>query len=138
MKKSQAGTGSMVLLTPGFAVAVLLVILGVTTVGVAQKDAGAIVGLVRDSSGAVVTGAKVTVTDVERGIQLTFTTNEAGEYVASPLRIGRYTVTVEKQGFKKEVAGPVQVSIQDRVSVDLKLQAGAATEVITVTSESAQ
>src|ERR1035437_10381641 len=106
MKKSQAGTGSMVLLTPGFAVAVLLVILGVTTVGVAHKDAGAIVGLVRDSSGAVVTGAKVTVTDVERGIQLTFTTNDAGEYVASPLRIGRYTVTVEKHGFKKEVAWP--------------------------------
>lgn len=72
MKKSQAGTGSMVLLTPGFAVAVLLVILGVTTVGVAQKDAGAIVGLVRDSSGAVVTGAKVTVTDVERGISVDF------------------------------------------------------------------
>ena len=104
----------------------------------AQKDAGAIVGLVRDTSGAVVTGAKVTVTDVERGIQLTFTTNEAGEYVASLLRVGRYTVTVEKQGFKKEVAGPVQVNIQDRVGVDLKLQAGAATEVITVTGERAQ
>jgi hypothetical protein len=104
----------------------------------AQKDAGAIVGLVRDASGAVVTGAKVTVTDVDRGIQLTLSTNDQGEYVASPLRIGRYSVTVEKQGFKKEVAGPVQVNIQDRVSVDLKLQAGAATEVITVTSESAQ
>ncbi|MGO9404506.1 MAG: TonB-dependent receptor domain-containing protein [Terriglobales bacterium] len=104
----------------------------------AQKDAGAIVGLVRDSSGAVVTGAKVTVTDVDRGIQLTFATNDAGEYVASPLRIGRYTVTVEMKGFKKEVAGPVQVNIQDRVAVDLKLQAGAATEVITVTAERAQ
>ncbi len=138
MKKSQAGAGSMALLTPGLVVAVLLVILGVTTVGVAQKDAGAIVGSVRDSSGAVVTGAKVTVTEVDRGIQLTFTTNDAGEYVASPLRIGRYTVTVEKQGFKKEVAGPVQVNIQDRVGVDLKLQAGAVTEVVTVTGERAQ
>jgi hypothetical protein len=116
----------------------LLMVLTVATPLWAQKDAGAIVGLVRDSSGAVVTGAKVTVTDVERGIQSTFTTNEAGEYVASPLRIGRYTVTVEKQGFKKEVAGPVQVNIQDRVGVDLKLEAGAATEVVTVTGESAQ
>ncbi len=115
----------------------LMTIIAVTPLW-AQKDAGAIVGLVRDSSGAVVTGAKVTVTDVERGMQLTFTTNEAGEYVASPLRIGRYTVTVEKHGFKKEVAGPVQVNIQDRVGVDLKLQAGAATEVVTVTAEGAQ
>src|ERR1035438_1875793 len=72
----------------------------------AQKDAGAIVGLVRDASGAVVTGAQVTVTDVDRGIQLTVSTNQQGEYVASPLKIGRYSVTVERVGFKKAVAGP--------------------------------
>jgi len=103
-----------------------------------QKDAGAIVGLVRDPSGAVVAGAKVTVEDVDRGLQLTLSTNDQGEYVASPLRIGRYTVTVEKQGFKKAVAGPVQVSIQDRVGVDLKLQPGMATEIVTVTGERPQ
>src|SRR6202142_1286863 len=104
----------------------------------AQKDAGAIVGVVRDASGALITGAKVTVTDVDRGIQLTLTTNAEGEYVASPLRIGSYSVTVEKQGFKKAVAGPVQVNIQDRAGVDLKLEPGMATEVVTVTSERPQ
>jgi Carboxypeptidase regulatory-like domain len=104
----------------------------------AQKDAGAIVGLVRDSSGAVVAGARVTVSDVDRNIQLTLSTNDAGEYVASPLRIGRYRVTVEKQGFKRAVAGPFQVNIQDRVGVDLKLQTGSATETITVTGQSPQ
>jgi len=104
----------------------------------AQKDAGAIVGLVRDPSGAVVAGAKVTVTEVDRGIELTFSTNNEGEYVASPLRIGRYSVTVEKQGFKKAVAGPVQVNIQDRVGVDLKLQPGMVTEVVTVTGQRPQ
>jgi hypothetical protein len=104
----------------------------------AQKDAGAIVGLVRDSSGAVVTAAKVTVTDVDRGIQLSFTTNDAGEYVASPLRIGRYSVTVDKGGFKKAVAGPVTVNIQDRVSVDLELQPGASTETVTVNGQGSQ
>ncbi|HKN70363.1 MAG TPA: TonB-dependent receptor, partial [Terriglobales bacterium] len=104
----------------------------------AQKDAGAIVGLVRDPSGAVVTGAKVTVTDVDRGIHSILSTNDEGQYVASPLRIGRYSVTVEKQGFRKAVAGPVQVNIQDRVSVDLKLQPGMATEVVTVTGQRPQ
>ena len=104
----------------------------------AQKDAGAIVGLVRDSSGAVVAGAKVTVTDVDRGIAVSLSTNDRGEYVASPLKIGRYTVTVEKQGFKKAVAEPVQVNIQDRVGVDLNLQPGMATEVVTVSSERPQ
>src|SRR6266404_3630258 len=104
----------------------------------AQKDAGAIVGLVRDASGAVVAGARVTVTDVDRGIQLTLSTNNEGEYVASPLRIGQYSVTIEKQGFKKAVAGPVQVNIQDRVGVDFKLVPGMATEVVTVSSERPQ
>ncbi len=104
----------------------------------AQKDAGAIVGLVRDPSGAVVADAKVTVTDVDRGIQLNFSTNGQGEYVASPLRIGRYSVTVEKEGFKKAVAGPVQVNIQDRVGVDLKLQPGAVTETVEVTGQGPQ
>jgi Carboxypeptidase regulatory-like domain/TonB dependent receptor len=104
----------------------------------AQKDAGAIVGLVRDPSGAVVGGAKVTVTDVDRGTALVLTTNSEGQYVASPLRIGRYSVTVEKVGFKKAVAGPVQVDIQDRVAVDLALQAGMATEIVNVTGQTAQ
>jgi hypothetical protein len=104
----------------------------------AQKDAGAIVGLVRDSTGAVVPGAKVTVMDVDRGTQLILSTNREGEYVASPLRIGHYRVTVEKGGFKKAVAGPVQVNIQDRVGVDLKLEPGMATETMTVTAEGSQ
>jgi hypothetical protein len=104
----------------------------------AQKDAGAIVGLVRDASGAVIADAKVTVTDVDRGTQLSLSTNHQGEYVASPLRIGQYTVTVEKAGFKKAVAGPVQVNIQDRVGVDLTLHPGTATETMTVTAEGAQ
>ena len=104
----------------------------------AQKDTGAIVGLVRDPSGAVVTGARITITDADRGTTLTFTTNESGEYVASPLRIGRYTVGVEKEGFKKAVAGPVEVNIQDRVSVDLQLRPGAATEVVDVSSQGPQ
>ena len=104
----------------------------------AQKDAGAIVGLVRDSSGAVVAGATVTVTDADRGTTLNLSTNNDGEYVADPLHIGRYMVTVEKVGFKKAVAGPVQVNVQDRVGVDVQLQPGAATEVMVVTTAGPQ
>ncbi len=116
----------------------IALVLSLTTPLWAQKDAGAIVGIVRDPSGAVVTDAKVTVTDVDRGVQLTLSTNNDGEYVASPLKIGRYSVTVEKKGFRKAVAGPVQVNIQDRVSVDVALQAGMATETVVVTGERPQ
>ncbi|MGB9236605.1 MAG: TonB-dependent receptor [Terriglobales bacterium] len=121
-----------------FSVALFIMFLALATPLLAQKDAGAIVGLVRDASGALVTGAKVTVTDVDRGIEMTLSTNNMGEYVASPLRIGRYTVTVEKEGFKKAVAGPVQVNVQDRLSVDLKLEPGAVTETVEVTGQTPQ
>src|SRR5208282_512056 len=116
----------------------LLLAISLATPLWAQKDAGAIVGLVRDSTGAVIADAKVTVVDVERGTQLILSTNHQGEYVASPLKIGRYRVVVEKQGFKKAIAGPVEVNIQDRVGVDLTLQPGMATETMTVTAEGAQ
>ena len=110
-----------------------LICLFLSSLAFAQKDAGAIVGLVRDASGAVVSGAKVTVADVERGQNFTTNTNEAGEYVASPLRVGRYVVTVEKAGFKRAVSSPVDVSVQDRIAVNITLQVGQVTEQVVVT-----
>jgi hypothetical protein len=116
----------------------LLIMLLVAIPVCAQKDAGAIVGSVRDQSGAIIVGAKVTVIDLDHGFQITLSTNDEGQYVASPLKIGRYSVVAEKQGFKKAVVGPVEVNIQDRVGVDVKLQPGMASEIVTVTGERAQ
>src|SRR5438128_2988030 len=99
----------------------------------AQKDAGSIVGTVRDQSGAVVSHAKVTVADVERGTSLDTATNDSGEYVASPLRVGRYTVTVEHRGFKKAVTVPVNLDVQQRISLDVTLQVGQISESVEVT-----
>src|ERR1700722_1533562 len=65
----------------------------------AQKDSGSIVGVVRDPSGAVVARAQVKATEVDQGTSVSTSTNASGEYVVTPLRIGRYDVTVEKQGF---------------------------------------
>jgi len=99
----------------------------------AQKDAGAIVGSVHDPTGAVVAGAKVVVTDADRGTVVTVVTNAEGEYVASPLRIGRYTVSVEHPGYKKAVSPPVDINVQDRVAVNISLQVGKITESVVVT-----
>jgi hypothetical protein len=117
---------------------IVLVTLLLSVSAWAQKDAGVIVGTVRDSTGAVVSGASVTITDAERGSKTVITTNESGEYLSGPLRIGHYSISVEKSGFKKEIVGPVDVNIQDRVAVDIKLQPGAVSESVTVTSEGAQ
>jgi len=99
----------------------------------AQKDAGSIVGTVKDPSGALVAGARVTVADAERGISFTATTNESGEFVASALRVGRYTVTVERSGFKKAISEPIDLQVQERVAVNITLQVGQATQTVEVT-----
>jgi hypothetical protein len=104
----------------------------------AQKDTGGITGIVTDPSGAVVGGAKVTVTDVDRGISVTTVTTSNGEYVVRPLKIGRYNVTVELKGFKRTVVGPVTVDVQSRPEVNVQLQVGGVTEVVKVTTEGPQ
>ena len=104
----------------------------------AQKDTGAIVGTVKDASGAVVAGAHVTVTDADRGTTVTATTNSQGEYVASPLKVGHYNVTAEKPGFKKAAAGPIAVNVQERPQVNLSLDIGSVTETVTVSTQAAQ
>src|SRR5229473_1961205 len=100
----------------------------------AQKDAGSIVGTVKDQTGAIVAKAKVTVSDVDRGTYLETATNDSGEYVASPLRVGRYTVTVEHPGFKKAVTVPVSLDVQQRIALDVTLQVGQISESVEVTS----
>jgi hypothetical protein len=99
-----------------------------------QKDAGSIVGTVKDQTGANVPAAKVTVTDIEHGTNLVTTTNESGEYVAAPLRVGKYTVTVEHPGFKKAVTVAVTLDVQQRVALDVILQVGQISESVEVTS----
>jgi len=103
-----------------------------------QKDTGSIVGTIRDASGASVPSAKVTVSDVERGTKFVTTSNDLGEYFAGPLRIGRYTISIEKQGFKTAVAGPAELKVQDRLAVDVTLQVGSATEKLTVIATAVQ
>ena len=105
-----------------------------TTLGWAQKDTGSIVGTVKDPSGAVVPNANVTVTDVEHGQTFNTTTNTEGEFVASPLRVGRYTVTVEREGFKKAVSVPVGLDVQQRVAINIVLQVGQISESVVVSS----
>ncbi|PYV71731.1 MAG: TonB-dependent receptor [Acidobacteria bacterium] len=120
----------------GFALFFILALLG--TASLAQKDTGAIGGTVKDSSGALVVGAKVTIADVDRGTSLVINTNSQGEYVASPLKVGRYNVTVEKQGFKKASAGPITVNIQERPEVNVTVQVGSLNETVTVNTQGAQ
>src|SRR5437899_3582635 len=100
---------------------------------IAQVDRGSIVSTISDPSGANVEGAKVTIRNLATDQTVEVTTDSSGAYAANVLRIGAYSVTVEKQGFKKAVEPSVEVGVNQVVRVDLNLQVGAATEVVEVT-----
>src|SRR5438445_9852541 len=94
-----------------------------------------LLGTVTDVSGAVVPGTKVEIREVNTGSTRSIISNESGNYVFADLPPGQYQVSVEKQGFKKEVHAAVDVLVNSTVRVDLKLQPGALSETIEVTAE---
>lgn len=99
----------------------------------AQQDTGTITGAVFDSAGAVMPGVAVRVISTATNITLSLTTNQDGEFVATPLRIGAYRVEAEATGFKKTVRDGIVLRVQDRLRVDLRLEVGAVTETVEVT-----
>ena len=105
-----------------------------TTTAFGQAVYGNIVGTVTDQSGAAVPNAKVTITDTGRGVSVNTTTNESGNFTQRFLIVGRYQVRVEVQGFKVAVQ-EVGVSVDQEVSLDIKLQPGQVSEEVTITSE---
>ncbi|HEY6767975.1 MAG TPA: TonB-dependent receptor [Candidatus Sulfotelmatobacter sp.] len=101
-----------------------------------QSSQGRISGLVVDQSGAVVSGAKVTVTNTATSVSRFVTTTGAGDYVVNDVDAGTYAVTAEAAGFKKSLS-TVTVEVSRDVRVDLKLQAGTINETVEVTAEGA-
>ena len=69
--------------------------------GFAQIDTGTVSGVIRDSAGAVVPQAKVTITNEAIGQSIALLSNEAGLFLSGPLRPGSYVVEVEARGFSK-------------------------------------
>jgi hypothetical protein len=101
----------------------------------AQVDTGSISGTVKDTSGGVIPGAKVTVTNESTGLSLSTTTGSVGEYIFSPLRIGHYSVSAEIKGFQKVQQNNVTVDVQQRVVVDFALAPGQTTQTVIVNAE---
>src|SRR5580692_4791649 len=113
----------------GGAIGVLLLCLPVFS----QGNFGRILGTVADQSGGVLAGAAVTVVDTARGVTRNLTTDSAGEYDASTLTPGIYSVRVEAKGFKTVERQNIEVGVGKEVRVDLTPQPGDQQQTITVT-----
>src|SRR5262245_37615204 len=100
----------------------------------AQDPRGTVLGRVTDSTGSVLAGAEVRITNEETGVAASAKTNDAGNFTLPYLLSGKYVLSCEHTGFKKWVRGAIQVRINDSVEVDIELQIGAATETVEVTA----
>jgi Carboxypeptidase regulatory-like domain len=93
-----------------------------------------VTGVVQDPTGAIVPGAKVTLTNEGTNISFTTTTTSAGVYVFDGVQLGVYTVTVEREGFKKFVSKGNVLTVGQPLTVNAGLAVGQAQEVIEVTA----
>jgi outer membrane receptor protein involved in Fe transport len=114
------------------------IFIGLPLTLLAQIDQGTITGTVSDSSGSVVPNAQITLTENDTGLVLKSTTNKEGVYVFSPVKIGNYTVTASGPGFSTVSLPGIVLNVNQRLSADLKLQAGNVSQTVTVNAGAAQ
>jgi outer membrane receptor protein involved in Fe transport len=100
-----------------------------------QGTGGRILGRVADSSGAVLAGVKVTLTNEATGVSNESTTNASGDYGFPQVSLGTYTISFDLTGFKTNVRKGIQVELNQVVTFNSVLEIGQTKEVVEVTSE---
>ena len=103
----------------------------------AQFETATVLGSVHDPSGAVIAGARITLTNVSTGVKASAKTDGAGNYEFLTVKIGDYRVNAEAPGFQALVTGLFNVAVNSRQRVDLKMALGSATDTVTVTGAAA-
>src|SRR5262245_41104412 len=100
----------------------------------AQSERGTITGTIQDASGAVVRGAKVTLTNTQTGVTFTMPSNSDGEYTVPQLPVGTYSVKVEKEGFRAATVSGLILNASQTIRADAKLEVGAASQAVEVSA----
>lgn len=103
----------------------------------AQQITGSIRGTIVDPSGAVVTNATVTATQVETGLVRTTAPNGQGNYVLLELPVGHYQLQVQSQNFEKYLQQGITLNVNQVATVNVKLRVGADTQQVEVKADAA-
>jgi hypothetical protein len=113
-----------------------LMLLGpATRPGRAQVGSAGIFGKVEDTSGAAISGAAVTVKNLETGATRTVLTGDNGTYRVSSLLVGRHEVKVEKPRFQSAVRSGINLEVGQNAAVDFRLELGELVQQVTVTED---
>ncbi|HKG47640.1 MAG TPA: carboxypeptidase regulatory-like domain-containing protein [Pyrinomonadaceae bacterium] len=112
--------------------AVLFLVFCLVAVASGQGTTSRVTGTVQDANGAAVAGAMVTLTNEATGVSFTTETSDSGAYAFDLVQAGKYTVTIEKQGFKKYISQANPVNVNVPATINAALETGGLTETVTV------
>ena len=105
----------------------------------AQETTGSISGTVKDTTGAVITNAQVTLRDTDKNIDVrTAETGSSGEFSLAQLPVSHYSLAVEAKGFQKFVVTGISLHVNDKLTFFPTLQVGAASQQVTVEAAAQQ
>src|SRR6185295_2465753 len=105
---------------------------------IGQTGTSRIRGVIKDTTGAVVPGATVLIKHDDTGLERTLTSNPSGQYSFEALPLGKYTITVSFQGFKKVTSGGNELQVGEPLTVDVTLEPGTLSEQVMVSETSTQ
>lgn len=101
---------------------------------IAQETTATITGQITDSSGAAVSGADVTVTNMSTRDVRKAKSGDDGYYSLTSIPPGVYDISVKLEGFKEYLNKSVELLVNDRKTINIQLEAGEITEQVTVTA----
>src|SRR5262245_1031963 len=128
------GTNTSLRVLRGAGTIVALIALG-TCWSIAQTSTATILGTVKDTSGALIPGASITVKHTETSLTRTAISSETGDYNVPLLPVGAYEITTAMPGFKQQVRSGVDLIVGQQAVIDLTLEVGAPEEKVIVTEE---
>lgn len=114
-----------------------LLLLFAFVIASAQEFRGSITGKVTDPNGAVVAGATVALKNLATNAQATTTTNRDGSYDFPLLQPGKYTLTVNAQGFSAVTREGIEIRVADKLALDVQMQTAGVTGMVTIVSGTA-
>lgn len=118
-----------------FALLLVLLLLTCSSSVLAQETTATINGQVIDAAGAAVATAEITLTNVKTKESRTTRTSDEGYYTLTFIPPGIYDFSVKSQGFKEFINHGIELLVNDRKTINIQLEAGAVTEMVSVTAE---
>src|ERR1700752_4164820 len=110
----------------------LLLLFCMVAVASGQGTTSRVTGTVQDANGASGAAAMVTLTNEATGISFTTETSESGTYAFDLVQVGKYSVTIEKQGFKKFLSQGNAINVNLPTTISTVLETGGVAETVTV------